>query len=196
MATHSSVPAWRIPGTAEPGGLPSMGSHRVGHDWSNLAAAAAFSPRLSWVVASPGEGTAGSAWDGPRGAHLWSPWAFPAAQGKGGAREGGARAAAGTLAVQVGPAVGQVPLQHPRALLLQVGLGPLHVDGLCLPLALGVLSCWVQRDPGWDFFVELDEVPAVISVHPERSTDLVIPELTAECSLKGVRPCALPPATP
>ena len=32
MATHSSVPAWRIPGTGEPGGLPSMGSHRVGHD--------------------------------------------------------------------------------------------------------------------------------------------------------------------
>ena len=32
MATHSSVLAWRIPGTAEPGGLPSMGSHRVGHD--------------------------------------------------------------------------------------------------------------------------------------------------------------------
>ena len=41
MATHSSVPAWRIPGTGEPGGLPSMGSHRVGHNWSNLAAAAA-----------------------------------------------------------------------------------------------------------------------------------------------------------
>ena len=37
----SSVLAWRIPGTGEPGGLPSMGSHRVGHDWSNLAAAAA-----------------------------------------------------------------------------------------------------------------------------------------------------------
>ena len=32
MATHSIVPAWRIPGTGEPGGLPSMGSHRVGHD--------------------------------------------------------------------------------------------------------------------------------------------------------------------
>ena len=32
MATHSSVLAWRIPGTAEPGGLPSMGLHRVGHD--------------------------------------------------------------------------------------------------------------------------------------------------------------------
>ena len=36
MATHSSVLAWRIPGTGEPGGLPSMGSHRIGHDWSNL----------------------------------------------------------------------------------------------------------------------------------------------------------------
>ena len=40
-ATHSSVLAWRIPETGEPGGLPSMGSHRVGHDWSDLAAAAA-----------------------------------------------------------------------------------------------------------------------------------------------------------
>ena len=39
MATHSSVLAWRIPGTGEPGGLPSMGSHRVGHDWSDLAVA-------------------------------------------------------------------------------------------------------------------------------------------------------------
>ena len=42
MATHSSVLAWRIPGTAGPGGLPSMGSHRVGHNWSDLAAAAAL----------------------------------------------------------------------------------------------------------------------------------------------------------
>ena len=41
MATHSSVLAWRIPATGEPGGLPSLGSHRVGHDWSDLAAAAA-----------------------------------------------------------------------------------------------------------------------------------------------------------
>ena len=41
MATHSSVLAWRIPGTGEPGGLLSMGSHRVGHDWSDLAAAVA-----------------------------------------------------------------------------------------------------------------------------------------------------------
>ena len=41
MATHSSVLAWRIPGTGEPCGLLSMGLHRVGHDWSDLAAAAA-----------------------------------------------------------------------------------------------------------------------------------------------------------
>ena len=41
MATHSSVLAWRIPGTGKPGGLLSMGSHRIGHDWSDLAAAAA-----------------------------------------------------------------------------------------------------------------------------------------------------------
>ena len=41
MATHSSVLAWRIPGTGEPGGLLSMGSHRIRHDWSDLAAAAA-----------------------------------------------------------------------------------------------------------------------------------------------------------
>ena len=40
MATHSNVLAWRIPGTEEPGRLPSLGSHRVGHDWSDLAAAA------------------------------------------------------------------------------------------------------------------------------------------------------------
>ena len=44
MATHSSVLAWRIPGTGEPGGLPSMGLHRVGHDWSDLA--------LPWNVLS------------------------------------------------------------------------------------------------------------------------------------------------
>ena len=41
MATHSSVLVWRIPGTEEPGRLPSMESHRVRHDWSDLAAAAA-----------------------------------------------------------------------------------------------------------------------------------------------------------
>ena len=42
MATHSSVLAWRIPGMGEPGGLPSTGSHRVEHNWSDLAAAALF----------------------------------------------------------------------------------------------------------------------------------------------------------
>ena len=41
MATHSSVLAWRIPGMGQPGGLPSLGSHRVGHDRSDLTAAAA-----------------------------------------------------------------------------------------------------------------------------------------------------------
>ena len=60
MATHSSILAWRIPGTGELGGLPSMGPHRVGHDWSDLAAAAvvhlfkdAYFLNFSfWVVAS------------------------------------------------------------------------------------------------------------------------------------------------
>ena len=48
MAIYSSILAWRIPWTEEPGGLPSTGSHRVGHDWSDLAAAAAtiLIPRL------------------------------------------------------------------------------------------------------------------------------------------------------
>ena len=46
MATHSSVLAWRIPGTGEPGGLPSMGSHRVRHNGSDLAAATAAAASL------------------------------------------------------------------------------------------------------------------------------------------------------
>ena len=51
MAPHSSALAWRIPGTAgEPGGLPSLGSHRVGHDCSDLAAAAAV---VRAVVVTP-----------------------------------------------------------------------------------------------------------------------------------------------
>ena len=69
MATHSSVLAWRIPGTGEPGELPSMGLHRVGHDWSDLAAAAA--QLSSWTTTS---------WD-PRDAMLTDlsrePTAFP-----------------------------------------------------------------------------------------------------------------------
>ena len=47
MATHSSALAWRILGMEEPGGLPSMGSHRVRHDWSDLAAAAYLTAHLS-----------------------------------------------------------------------------------------------------------------------------------------------------
>ena len=47
MATHSSVLEWRIPGMGEPSGLPSAGSHRVGHDWSDLAAAVAFHKKFT-----------------------------------------------------------------------------------------------------------------------------------------------------
>ena len=64
MAIHSSVLSWRIPGTTEPGGLPFMGSHRVGHNWSNLAVAVASTPLwhptpdfLAWKIpwtAEPG----------------------------------------------------------------------------------------------------------------------------------------------
>ena len=59
MATHSSVLAWRIPGTGEPGGLPSMGSHRVGHDYSDLAATAWVRWHLSrlWSYRAPVFGT-------------------------------------------------------------------------------------------------------------------------------------------
>ena len=50
MTTHSSVLAWRIPGTGEPGGLLSMGSHRVGHDLNDLAAASAWRFLLFFVT--------------------------------------------------------------------------------------------------------------------------------------------------
>ena len=60
MATPSSVLAWRISGTGEPCGLPSMGSHRVGHDWSNLAAAAKV--REAWVLQSMGSQRVGHNW--------------------------------------------------------------------------------------------------------------------------------------
>ena len=54
MATHCSVLAWRLPGTEEPSGLLSMGSHRVRHNWSNLAAAAAcLNPPCRFVLAKP-----------------------------------------------------------------------------------------------------------------------------------------------
>jgi len=58
MATHSSVLAWRIPGMGEPDGLPSMGLHRVGHNWSDLAAAAAATVTVQplgcvWLFVTP-----------------------------------------------------------------------------------------------------------------------------------------------
>ena len=52
MATHSSVLAWRIPGTGEPAGLLSMGSHRVGHNQSDAAAAAAAASQVQLVNSS------------------------------------------------------------------------------------------------------------------------------------------------
>ena len=56
MAPHSSILAWRIPGMEEPGGLPSMGSHRVRHNWSDLAAAAAdVFLELSCVLDDPAD---------------------------------------------------------------------------------------------------------------------------------------------
>ena len=50
MATHSSVLAWRIPGTGEPGGLLSMGLHRVRQDWSDLAAAPPGKPQQQQCI--------------------------------------------------------------------------------------------------------------------------------------------------
>ena len=52
MVTHSSILVWRIPWTEEPGGLPSMGSHRVGHDLRDLAAAAAYMEKKRSHVAA------------------------------------------------------------------------------------------------------------------------------------------------
>ena len=60
MATHSSVLAWRIPGRGEPGGLPSMGSHRVRHDKSDLAAVAAWGNLIPELWERPGVHTDGS----------------------------------------------------------------------------------------------------------------------------------------
>ena len=60
MATHSSVLAWRIPGTGEPGGLPSLGLHRVGHDWSAFAVSVfhhEYVPQIAYLL--PVEGHLG-----------------------------------------------------------------------------------------------------------------------------------------
>ena len=55
MATHSGVLAWRIPGTGEPGGLPSMGLHRVGHDCSDTAPATPILLKLFQKIAEEGK---------------------------------------------------------------------------------------------------------------------------------------------
>ena len=62
MATHSSVLAWRIPGTGEPGGLPSVGLHRFGHNWSDLAAAAFFIVQISHLYMPTGKIIALTRW--------------------------------------------------------------------------------------------------------------------------------------
>ena len=72
MATHSSVLAWRIPGTGEPCGLPSMGSHRVGHDWGDLAAAAA--DFLGGPVVKSPPANAGDMGSIPCSRRLHMPW--------------------------------------------------------------------------------------------------------------------------
>ena len=78
MATHSSVLAWRIPGTGEPGGLLSVGSHRVGHDWSDLAAAAAPSPSplLSVLSLTPSIQLPDSSQSSPDSSQSF-PWLLP-----------------------------------------------------------------------------------------------------------------------
>ena len=58
MATHSSVLAWRIPGTGKPGGLPSVGLHRVGHDRRDLAA-------IEGKISCKDELNKGQKWYGP-----------------------------------------------------------------------------------------------------------------------------------
>ena len=79
MATHSSVLSWRIPGMGEPGGLLSVGSHRVGHDWSDLAAAAAveketatYSDILAWRTPGMGEPGGLPSMGSHRVGHDWS----------------------------------------------------------------------------------------------------------------------------
>ena len=68
MATHSSVLAWRIPGIGGPSGLPSMGSHRLGYDWSDLAAAAAEKKWQTTPVRLLGES------HGQKSLEGYSPW--------------------------------------------------------------------------------------------------------------------------
>ena len=74
METHSNVLARRIPGTGEPGQLPSMGSHRVGHDWSDLAAAAAMGVMHRVEVMLKPMMTINMPWNPLLFQPLWGPW--------------------------------------------------------------------------------------------------------------------------
>ena len=76
MATHSSVLVWRIPGMREPDGLPSMGLHRVGHDWSDLAVADSV---LAWRIPGTGEPAGLPSIGSHRVGHDWSDAAAAAA---------------------------------------------------------------------------------------------------------------------
>ena len=80
MAPHSSTLAWKIPGTEEPSGLTSMGLHRVRHDWSDLAAAAAtcFSLEKTWCWEGLGAGGEGDnrGWDGWMALPTWWTWVW------------------------------------------------------------------------------------------------------------------------
>ena len=79
MATHSSILAWRIPWTEEPGGLLSLGSHRVGHDWSDLTCIhvlekemATHSSILAWRIPGTGEPDRLPSMGSHRVGHDWS----------------------------------------------------------------------------------------------------------------------------
>ena len=86
MATHSSILVWRISGTEEPGGLPSMGSHTVGHGWSNLACMhalekemATHSSVLAWRIPGTEEPGGLLSMGSHRVGHNWSNLAAAAA---------------------------------------------------------------------------------------------------------------------
>ena len=96
MATHSRILAWRIPGTGESGGLPSVGSHRVGHDWSDLACThalekdmATHSRILAWRIPGTGESGGLPSVGSHRVGHDWSDLAAAVQEESGG--EGGGR---------------------------------------------------------------------------------------------------------
>jgi len=80
MATHSSVLAWRIPGMAEPGGLPSMGLHRVRHDWGDLAAAAAAGFPVHHQLLELAHSCPLSRWCHPTFSSSVIPFSFPSLQ--------------------------------------------------------------------------------------------------------------------